>query len=116
MEIGLTLRLLLKQYGWTQPDLAERTGLSQPFISSICRGEKQPSLENVLKLCEVFCITPNELIWGSAAGADGTITASLSEHENTLLNKYRLLSTRDQAIADCLIDALSAPLTNHKQA
>lgn len=45
---------LLKQYGWTQPQLADRIGVSQQTISAWLRGEvKEPSLQTIRRVYEV---------------------------------------------------------------
>lgn len=105
MNIGIKIKKLLKQYGWTQPILAGKTGLSQPFISAICRDEKQPSLDNVLLICNAFSITPNDLLLENGDNDNGNI----SDEENVLLRKYRLLSNRDRGTIMGIIDLLGKP-------
>lgn len=105
MNIGIKIKKLLKQYGWTQPILASKTGLSQPFISAICRDEKQPSLDNVLLICNAFSITPNDLLLENSDNDSSNIT----DEENVLLRKYRLLSTRDRSTIMGIIDLLGKP-------
>jgi len=43
-RVGERLRRLRKERDWRLEDLAERTGLSQPYLSRIESGERQPSL------------------------------------------------------------------------
>lgn len=107
MQIGAKIKKLLKLYGWTQPDLADKTGLSQPFISAICCGKRQPSLENILGICDALSITPNDLLLDDNSFCNALIETSLSKDEAALIRKYRLLSGKDQSTVDALVDFLS---------
>lgn len=40
--------------GWTQEDLAKRTGIAQNKISNFENGVHMPRRADLLKLCEVF--------------------------------------------------------------
>lgn len=51
---GQTLRELLEQKGWSQKELARRTGLSQPYISDMCRGARPISAETAVILERVL--------------------------------------------------------------
>lgn len=41
-----------KLQGLTQTELAERVGITQPFLAEIEKGRKRPSLEVLEKLCD----------------------------------------------------------------
>jgi transcriptional regulator with XRE-family HTH domain len=48
-------RALRESYGWTQPQLADAAGMSQPRISEIERpGERKLNLETLLRLASAF--------------------------------------------------------------
>ena len=104
MDIGQQLKVYMKRLGLTQKDIAERLGVSQPFISAICRGEKYPSTENILSICELLGITPNELFGVSSLGCEFV----LSESEQRIISKLRLLDDRDINAVIAMIDALVA--------
>ena len=57
LRIGLPMqcRALRESRGWTQPQLAEAAGMSQPRISEIERaGERKLNLETLLRLASAF--------------------------------------------------------------
>ena len=57
LRIGLPLqcRALRESREWTQPQLAQAAGMSQPRISEMERpGERKPNLETLLRLASAF--------------------------------------------------------------
>jgi len=52
--LGDRLRALRSARGWTLEELAERSGLSKPFLSRLESGSRQPSIAAVLTLARVF--------------------------------------------------------------
>ncbi|MFO7866667.1 MAG: XRE family transcriptional regulator [Candidatus Aminicenantes bacterium] len=53
-ELGSRLRRLREDHLLTQDELARKVGLSPKFISSIERGDRQPSLDSLVKLAGFF--------------------------------------------------------------
>lgn len=52
-----------KDHGWTQSDLAKRTGLKTSAISHFETGaRKNPSLKNLVKLCRALGISADSLL------------------------------------------------------
>lgn len=47
VTLGERLRRLRKFKGWTLLELAERAGVSQPFLSGLENGDKQPRLQTL---------------------------------------------------------------------
>lgn len=62
MDFGEKLSALRKQNGFSQETLAERLGVSRQAVSKWERNEAQPELSKILALCELFEVTPNELL------------------------------------------------------
>lgn len=60
MNIGNKIQELRKKQGLNQSELAEKIDVSRQAISKWELGETVPDTENVLKLCELFSVTPNE--------------------------------------------------------
>jgi transcriptional regulator with XRE-family HTH domain len=54
--LGLRLRELRAGRDWTLEELAERTGLSKPFLSRLEAGDRQPSIAAVLTLARAFSV------------------------------------------------------------
>lgn len=61
MEFYEKLTFARKAKGFSQEDLAERLDISRQAISKWENGTAQPEMLNIIKLCEVLEITPNEL-------------------------------------------------------
>lgn len=53
-HLGRKIRLLRHRRGLTQQELAYRTGISTPHISSVERGERHPSLEYAIRIAEAL--------------------------------------------------------------
>ena len=56
------LRLLRFTRGWSQEVLAEVAGLHRTYVSSIERGERNVSLDNIEKLADAFDLSVSELL------------------------------------------------------
>lgn len=52
--ISENIKKLRKQLGWSQEQLAEKTGVSAPYITQIEVGKRTPSLDIVEKLATAF--------------------------------------------------------------
>ena len=62
VEIGARIRAERKRKGWTQVKLAEQIGVSSMLISFYENGSKRPSLENLLRICQMFGIRLDKLV------------------------------------------------------
>ena len=58
---GQKLRVALAIIGWTQTKLAKETGLSQSFISRLCRDQENPSVKTIKLIAYALEIEPEEL-------------------------------------------------------
>lgn len=56
------VRKLRKSKGWTQEELAVRTGLHRTYIGSIERGERNVSLINVEKIADALGVSVETLV------------------------------------------------------
>ena len=57
MQLGTPLRSLRNQRGWKLGDLAQRTNLSEAYLSRIESGERQPSLAVLFNLAGTYHIS-----------------------------------------------------------
>ncbi len=76
----LKLRELREKNGWTQDEVAERSGMSKSFYSEIESGKKAANSRRIAKFSEVFNVPAFELI------DDASIDAELLEHLRVLLD------------------------------
>lgn len=60
--IGNVLKLLRKDRGLSQEEIAGRTGLDRTYISMLERNIKQPSITTIFLLAEALDIKPSELV------------------------------------------------------
>ena len=63
-HIGVTLKRLRTERGWTQAQLAQRAGLTQGYVAKIERAENapDPALSVVLKLARALDVSIGELV------------------------------------------------------
>lgn len=117
MELGKQLRELRKKHNLTQKQLASYAGVAQSVVSNAESGEREPSLDSLEKFCKVFelslssffALLENKSSIAASASTDesGDLSSCLSEDEITLIHKYQLLSLRDKATVNGLIEILS---------
>ena len=67
---GLALRRLRTERGLSQERMAHLADLDRSYVSGIERGERNPSLANILKLTAVLGVNVSEL----AAAAEELLT------------------------------------------
>jgi transcriptional regulator with XRE-family HTH domain len=58
---GQALRAFRMEVGLSQGQLAQEAGLDRSYVSGIERGERNPSLANILKLTDVLGIKLSDL-------------------------------------------------------
>lgn len=63
--IGARIAQRRKQMGIKQNALAEQLGISNNYLSSIERGNENPSLETLIKICNSLQVTPDYLLMGN---------------------------------------------------
>ncbi|HIS59552.1 MAG TPA: helix-turn-helix transcriptional regulator [Candidatus Faecousia faecipullorum] len=84
--------------GWTEYQLAERSGLPQSTISSWYRKNMVPTVPSLEKICAAFGITLSQLF------AEGEQAVSLTEAQRQLLARWSRLTEDQQAAVFALID------------
>ena len=56
-----TIRLLRVEKGWTQAELAKKSGVSIVTVCLIETGKTKPSVDTILKISRAFSIDPSIL-------------------------------------------------------
>ena len=64
LRVGKTIRRLRIARGWTQEELADRAGLHSTYIGGIERGERNVSLDNLIKIATALREHPSALFSG----------------------------------------------------
>lgn len=95
--LGARLRYLRSQKGWTLEQLSARTDLSEPFLSRLESGLRQPSLAALLTLADAYAM-PLAGLLGELPPATPPLVViragSSSEHHANGL-QYRVVSGND---------------------
>lgn len=86
--------------GWTEYQLAERSGLPQSTISSWYRKNMVPTIPSLEKICTAFGITLSQLF------AEEDTPVSLTDSQKQLLERWSRLSEDQKAIIFALIDKM----------
>jgi len=68
VRFGARIRFLRLKINLSQEDLAGSSGLDRTYIGGIERGERNPSLKNIIRLATSLGVSPRELF--SEAGDD----------------------------------------------
>lgn len=64
INVGKRVRKKRKDFNYTSAKLAELLDISPRFLSAIERGEKGMSYSTLKKMCDIFCITSDYLLFG----------------------------------------------------
>ena len=89
-----------EERGWTEYQLAERSGLPQSTISSWYRKNMMPTIPSLEKICAAFGITLSQLF------AEEDAPVSLTESHPKFLKSWSRLSEEQQAVVFALIDKM----------
>lgn len=89
-----------EERGWTEYQLAERSGLPQSTISSWYRKDMVPTIPSLEKICTAFGITLSQLF------AEEDTPVSLTDSQKQLLERWSRLSEDQKAIIFALIDKM----------
>lgn len=93
--------------GWTEYQLAERSGLPQSTISSWYKKGMTPSFSSLEKICEAFGLTLSQFF------ADAEDRLALTPAQRALLDKWSRLTPGQQSSLLALMDAM---LENNRSA
>lgn len=99
-DVLSTIAAYRKERGWTEYQLAERSGLPQSTISSWYRKNMIPTVPSLEKICIAFGITLSQLF------AEGDSPVALTPSQRQLLERWSRLSEEQQAVVFQLIDKM----------
>jgi transcriptional regulator with XRE-family HTH domain len=100
-QLGKNIAKYRKFNGLTQEKLAEFIDLSSNHVSNIENNHSIPSLETLVKICEVLNITPDVLLLGTVVKHGGTLKDAFVQKLPMCSEKQLLLLNN---ILDCLIE------------
>ena len=96
-----TIAIYRQERGWTEYQLAERSGLPQSTISSWYRKNVVPTVPSLEKICAAFGITLSQLF------AENNEPVALTPSQRALLDKWDRLDEEQQAAIFQLIEKMS---------
>lgn len=99
-DILATITTYREKRGWTEYQLAERSGLPQSTISSWYRKNMVPTIPSLKKICAAFGITLSQLF------AEDDTPVSLTESQRKLLERWTRLNEEQQEVIFALIDKM----------
>lgn len=70
MDFSERLKNLRKQANFTQVEVAEKLGISQPAYASWERGVKKPTQENLVKIAQILNVSVDYLVGNSEEKSD----------------------------------------------
>ena len=78
MSLGQNIRRFRRDKGWTQLQLAERTGIKMGHISRLEQDDGDPKLSTLYKLMQAFSCSPDSLMMDTArVNADAVLKQTL---------------------------------------
>ena len=67
IQFGRRMRVLRRDRGLSQEQLAAKAGLHRAYVGRVERGEQNISLDNILRLAAALEVDPSELVRGLEA-------------------------------------------------
>jgi transcriptional regulator with XRE-family HTH domain len=63
-KFGERIRILRKQAGWSQEELADASGLHRTYVGAVERGERNVSLINIVQFAHALRVKPSDIMEG----------------------------------------------------
>lgn len=87
--------------GWTEYQLAERSGLPQSTISSWYKKGMTPSFSSLERICDAFGLTLSQFF------ADGEQALALTPAQRSMLERWNKLTRSQQTALLALLDTMT---------
>jgi len=62
VNVNENIRFLRKKKGWTQEKFSHKIGIKRSLVGAYEEGRSDPRLSNLLKMCEVFSISLDNIL------------------------------------------------------
>ena len=85
MDILSKIERLRKERGWSEYELAKRSGIPQTTLSSQHRRNHMPTIMTLEALCKAFGITMSQFF------ADSNVPVDLTDEQREMLEKWQAL-------------------------
>jgi len=107
LTVGLRICHLRRQKRVTQAELAGQSGIPQPNLSRIERGEQDPTVSTLLRICSSLEISPAEFFQKQPAGTSFRWTRSALERlARAVTGSSEKLTAEEKKIVEFLKDEI----------
>ena len=89
--LGKRIARFRKDKGLSQEKLAEKSEISNNYLSNIENNHSIPSLETIIKICTALNVTPDELLLGVSKNDKLYLSAEILEHLNLCTTQEKSL-------------------------
>ena len=103
-KIEVVIATLRKEKGWSQVDLADRSGVSREMIGKYERGKAIPSVDAAKKIADAFEVSLDYLV------GDG-ITAAF---DKKTVHRLQEIQAMDSQAQDSLFNIIDAVIRDYK--
>lgn len=100
--VGAKIRELRKVRGLSQEELGEKAGFHFSYVGGLERGERNVSLENLVKVAETLNVDIGELF-----GYEQDYGKPLTEKDKALQKAFLLLLNRDEKEVQLAVNILT---------
>ena len=98
LDVHIKLQQILDNFDWSAYKLSKESGLSESTLSHILSQKNNPSLSTIEVICNGLGITLSQFF------AEGDMV-ELTEEQRELFEKWVLLTPRQKAAVNYIIDA-----------
>ena len=95
-EFSDILKTLRKERGWSQPDLAQRLGVSKSTISMYEQGRREPDVDTCRKIADIFQVDMDYLLGRDETSSGHFSPVTIAAH----LDTYGLTDAELEDVAD----------------
>lgn len=103
-KIGMRIRRMRKENGWSQAELAVRCGISLSFMGHIERGTRIMSLETFANVCMALGTDAGGLLWG-AGPLDTQLAGIWGRQDRDESDSYAMYIRIMKSVADIMNEA-----------
>lgn len=112
IEVGKRIREKRNKFKYTIYELAELADISPRFLSAIERGEKGMSYITLKKMCDIFCVSSDYLLFGKNNNFNINDNANIVELISNIDNTYIPLLEKSILNFTEIVNAVTKNITN----
>lgn len=105
VRIGTRIRAARKARGWSQDELAKKSGISMSFLGHIERGTRIMSLDTFVNICAALCTDADELLWGIAHPSDSRFVDMWGQQKRKDTDSYSMYVRIMKSVAEIMNEA-----------